>query len=224
MWIRCTCAVAILAACRHDHKRVTAPADDMVVIPARTFVGTALECAPGTTARRTPSATSNAQLEAPAFQIDRRLVTCEQFERCVSAGVCKHDDLMCVDGLISVRRKTATAYCQWRNAKLPSWNEWQLAIRGPEGWQYPTADKRPEYDFEEVGGTHVASTFGVEYRFNAKAPLNAELTRDDDCFGVPDTPDAPVMIGPVSGQTAIQLGETVRGEEMERGSFRCVRD
>lgn len=221
-WSCVACAVTTLAACHHDRKPVAPPPDDMLAIASRTYLGDSVGCPAGATTRRPLSETYKVQLQAPAYKIDRRLVTCEQFDSCVSAGVCKHDDVMCVDGLVSVRRKTAAPYCQWRNARLPTWIEWQLAIRGPDGWDYPTHDKHPEYDFEEVAGTRTTSALGVEYRFNAKVPLNAELTRDDDCLS--PAPDAPVVMGPVSGTTAIQLGETIDREGTERGSFRCVRD
>ena len=68
------------------------------------------------------------------FSIDRRPVTCEDFERCVSAQVCRRpgiwDNPSCHVGLATVSRSNAKAYFEWRQAELPSISQWHRAALG----------------------------------------------------------------------------------------------
>lgn len=225
----CASLAALVSGCS-SRRSVVPPPDDMIAIPAQTFVGDDTTCVAGTTSARPHSELFRVRLTITAFRIDRHLVTCAEFEQCVSAGACRHEneDMMkCQEGLAAAQRPPATAYCHWRNARLPSWNEWQLAIQGPDGWEYPTGHvHRPEFDYDsEPGGTRYTSPFGVEYLFNAKPFLGDELTRDDDCFSIsPDRNNSPVMVGPITGFTVGMIHESTDTDGSEHGAFRCVRD
>jgi formylglycine-generating enzyme required for sulfatase activity len=214
-------AMAVLAGCSRN--RPSPPADDMIAIPAQKFIGDDTDCPAGTVNRRSFDQWHHVALRAPAFRIDRRVVTCADFDRCVDAGACTHKLMKCKEGLAAAQRPAAEAYCKWRDAQLPSWNEWQLAIRGPDGWEYPTGhEKRPEFDAPETPeGTVYTSPEGVEYRFNARSFLGNELTRDDDCLET-----APGFFFPavISGFTIGMIYETMSKAGTERGLFRCVRE
>jgi len=223
--IRVSLALLLTSAC-HDRQPVARPPDDMIAVPAQTFVGDATRCITGTTTPQPVRERLKAQLTVPAFRIDRHPARCEDFTRCVGAGACKHEDVECENGLAVARRKAAAAYCGWRNARLPSWNEWQLAIRGPEGWDYPTREERDEYDYPaELGGTKYVSPLGIEYVFNAKVPLNQEATRDDDCWNPdPEREGSSLQIAPIFGFTHGKLHASLGSESLDRVAFRCVRD
>ena len=83
----------------------------------------------------------NEPLRVAGFSIDREVVTCPQYAECVAATACPPlGPMECSSGnkWASVGSNSALAYCRWRGARLPSYREWQRAIRGVEGDVYPT--------------------------------------------------------------------------------------
>lgn len=202
----------------------------MIAIAGQTFLGTDTDCAAGTTMQRGQNPLSPVRLTVAAFHIDRRVVTCDEFERCVDAGACTHKFGMmrCLAGIAAAQRPAAMDYCKWRNAQIPTWNEWQLAIRGPDACDYPTChEHRDEYDLYDSneGGIPTRSPMGVEYRWNGHAWLANEITRDDDCWDPNEGQgDGRLMVGPVSGYVSGMIHESVDKPGTDRGMFRCVRD
>jgi len=222
------CSFPLMATC--GHPKAQPPPDDMITFRGQSFVGDDFVCAPGTTTLRDSASIFRARVSVRDFTIDRRVVTCAEYERCVDAGVCSKAPavMKCLSGLAAVRRDGAAAYCSWRNAKLPSWYEWQLAVRGPDACEYPTChEHRPEYDSagSDEAGRPLVSPGGVEYRWDAHSWLANEATRDDDCWrSYPAEHPDWVSVGPVSGFTAGALHASVDNPNAGRASFRCVRD
>lgn len=78
----------------------------------------------------------------PAFAVDREPVTCNAYQACASEGRCPHQELSsCARPQRAiVDHDAAAAYCRQRGARLPTYLEWQRAVRGIGGDLYPTGD------------------------------------------------------------------------------------
>lgn len=70
----------------------------------------------------------------PSFKIDRRTVGCAQWRACVAAGACTEEKQTdCLDDLVLKRHSQAAELCRWRGGRLPTYVEWQRAVRGKSG-------------------------------------------------------------------------------------------
>lgn len=102
-----------------------------------------------------------------AFYMDVYEVTNARYKACVDAGGCTapglsnsytrdsyYGDAQYADyPVIYVEWNQATAYCEWRGARLPSEAEWEKAARGGlEGKQYPWGDEAPVCDKNASNG------------------------------------------------------------------------
>ena len=88
----------------------------------------------------------DSEYDVAAFQIDRRPVSCVDYEACIASGGCKaySSRSACSLERASVTSSEAAAYCKWRGVRLPEYNEWQRAIRGAEGRVYVTGNELVE--------------------------------------------------------------------------------
>jgi formylglycine-generating enzyme required for sulfatase activity len=86
-----------------------------------------------------------------AFYIDQYEVTNAQYRRCVEAGVCQvpncwwggstyDDEAKSNHPVICPTWDQAQAYCEWREARLPTEAEWEKAARSTDGRLYPWGD------------------------------------------------------------------------------------
>lgn len=91
------------------------------------------------------------------FYIDKYEITNAQYQRCVSAVVCKEPSLITdyaktihEDGknwykdkamgdypVVGLTWRQAVIYCRWIGEKLPTISEWEKAARGTDGRKYP---------------------------------------------------------------------------------------
>jgi formylglycine-generating enzyme required for sulfatase activity len=82
------------------------------------------------------------------FDIDRTEVTVAAYKRCVAAGACAPP---CFPGgdarydrpdfpVTHVRWDDAVDYCRWVGGRLPTEAEWELAAKGPAGFDFPWGD------------------------------------------------------------------------------------
>ncbi len=78
----------------------------------------------------------------PAFAIDHAPVPCNSYQACASEGRCPHQDgLLCKEHERAlVDHQAAEVYCKQRGARLPTYLEWQRAVRGIRGDVYPRGD------------------------------------------------------------------------------------
>lgn len=115
--------------------------EDLVTIPGGPFRGRNPACPkPGLAAANAwEDKRPDESLSVAAFSIDRRVATCADYNACVAAGSCGPlREIECSDGKAAVSGAKALDYCRWRGARLPSYREWQRAIRGVDGDQFPT--------------------------------------------------------------------------------------
>jgi formylglycine-generating enzyme required for sulfatase activity len=112
----------------------------MVSIPAGKSRGRIPKCdhAPAVSATEEP--VDDSGYDVAAFEIDRRPVSCVDYEACMASGGCKaySSRSACSLDRASVTSTEAATYCKWRGARLPEYNEWQRAVRGAEGRVYVT--------------------------------------------------------------------------------------
>jgi formylglycine-generating enzyme required for sulfatase activity len=98
------------------------------------------------------------RVAVPAFSIDRREVTFEEYGRCAAAGACAPLDLpacetLGVEGLpsaaalagprlpvVCVSEAMAAAYCAWARGALPTEAQWERAAEGDVERLFPWGD------------------------------------------------------------------------------------
>ncbi len=116
--------------------------EDMVAIPGGPFVGRNPACPKPGLASEDPNLDQRPDepLRVAGFSIDRKVATCPQYAECVAAAACPpFGPLECIeDTWAVVGIDSALSYCRWRGARLPSYREWQRAIRGVDGDVFPT--------------------------------------------------------------------------------------
>ncbi len=107
---------------------------EMVQVPAGCFLM-------GSIFAQDEQPTHTVCFEAP-FWIDRYEVTRAQYADCVLAEVCTEPpstmaSFSDAQPVNAVTWDQADAYCQWRDARLPTEAEWEYAARGPLSMVYP---------------------------------------------------------------------------------------
>lgn len=164
------------------------PESDLVQFAAGAFKGRERRCKLGSLKRNFPGYDRDPDhqpIAVDAFAIDRRLVSCIDFDRCIESGRCAGNERLsaapkqgvnrCDDGLASVSHEAALEYCRWRDMDLPTLYEWQRALRGLDGWRSPIA---PEYDPAKFHVPELSTPEGVVF---SVATRPAEWLRDQDC-------------------------------------------
>lgn len=136
-------AITTLVACKSDRPDplVTPPTLDLVTIEAGPAAVHTVGCPPDG-----PLANDGVvrRVSLSAFAIAREPVTCEELTKCRRAGVCGSIALTCTTGFAFERHEDAEKYCRWVGGRLPSYAEWQRAIRGAEGSTYLGGSSRIE--------------------------------------------------------------------------------
>jgi hypothetical protein len=171
---------------------------EAVTVLGGEFLGADKWCFEGTTTLKRPERTTLADhvpQKISTFSIDRSVTSCNDLKVCVDAGVCAPTHRPCEADVATVPYEVARQFCAWRQMHLPSYAQWQRAIRGKAGWTFPsgdTWDKSHRTDDEDpLRGRRYTSPEGVEYFVGADGgPLSSEFLGDDDC--VPEDSPADV--------------------------------
>lgn len=165
------------------------------------------------------------RVRIPAFNIQRSTVTCSQLGQCVRMGACEvHRGMStCREGVAVVPLDVAIDFCRWKGGTLPTYAQWQRAVRGLNGAVYPVGSKegarsecqRPSSTSDLMPRCVHESPDGVE--FATSNGNEGEWTSDVDCV----QSDTPSKFAPLEAD----LG----GNELDhvslfddRAEFRCV--
>jgi formylglycine-generating enzyme required for sulfatase activity len=207
-------------------------------IPDGTFVGSRTRCTES--GGLDPARAAKAWLEdgetmyLPAFRIDRKPMTCGQWAACVEARGCvPANDAEKICGYLGepamqVTLGSAAQFCKWRGGTLPSYPQWQRAIRGTRGQQYPMGwiwDDNGKCIEPTVGDNRYPRCEHTSRDDVVTGVLNRtyEWTRDVHCVG-------PIGIERTPYPVAVDLREATldrlarRIEPNQLGEFRCVYD
>ncbi len=227
MWKTLTTIVLVTGCSRVDHTgegKHQRPA--AVSIPGGDFLATRAPCLP--TPKPDPSYDPTDTIQSvKGFEIDREVTSCAAYQKCVDAGACQpltnpRSELvwnLCDHGVIAVAQADrATAYCTWLGGRLPSFLEWQRAIRGSKPVYVERSCEHETYEQTEphtVSRCEHRSPDGVT--FAKPSPNSNEWTSERDCWG-----DRLIR-----GPAAVSLGGSLNQLRVVQdvgAEFRCVYD
>ena len=156
----------------------------------------------------------------PAFRIDKRPISCKEYELCAAERSCSalYDrDTECDYGYIVVRYEQATSYCLWRRAALPTHSQWVAATiaatTASEAREHMQPHTRCEArERNEAWACEQTSTRGVVFGLDSVGEWARNTCLDDHQQPIP---------------FEINLGRGVIGENVARSAwdlaeFRCV--
>ncbi len=151
------------------------------------------------------SAAPSHRVEVASFCLDRREVTVAQFHRCSDPGECKRafpkshwtvaEDESKVEATVfsslcneartgvddhpinCVTWAQASAYCQFRGARLPTEAEWERAARGGDGRMFPWGDEAPSPERLNACGSECLAWFR-----RSKIGLDAAMFPASDAY------------------------------------------
>jgi parallel beta-helix repeat protein len=102
-----------------------------------------------------------------SYWIDQTEVTNSMYSACVEAGVCQAPQNRYIGGteyygitdyfdypILNVSWDSASTYCQWAGARLPTDAEWEKAARGVDGRPYPWGDTTPSCSLANFAGIY----------------------------------------------------------------------
>ena len=120
------------------------------------------------------------EVELSAFQIDKHVATAADYGACVHAHGCpdggfsymQPDDVTAFglaptedipENHVQLGLQAASAYCAWRGMRVPTYAEWQAAVRGPQGLRHGSCDRiaRPPRHILSLDDCRFTSPFGV---------------------------------------------------------------
>jgi formylglycine-generating enzyme required for sulfatase activity len=236
-----TAACCSISARRSSEVAVRELVNDMVLIGA----GTSIVGCDNTDPACPADAQPRRSIEHEAFWIDRYEVSEADYAMCAAAGFCtdpEGDDRK--SPAIARHPDAARAYCRWRDARLPTVVEWEVAARGSDGRRFPWGDAPPDctlayfsdcvpiqpHAFNPVMpppyriGSHPRGTSpaGVEDLAGGVGEWNECEVGGSDCIGVVRG----IEHYGVFGLYAYARHVVERGAVLDFGAvgFRCVRD
>lgn len=191
-----------------DKNKVThhLPSEVMAVIPGGGYLATAPLLAPGEKCngemRRQldklvdlGQVWPQAKQKVAGFAIDKQVVSCRDYLECIRQKGCKpdkyesyetllkNDSSICRNDEACVPVDQAEAYCAWRGRQLPTFVQWQVAVRGAAGDGTVDAQCRQR---GYAADCQVVSSFGVlvSESMGSLYDDHEEITRSLDCFPV----------------------------------------
>ena len=147
------------------------------------------------------------------FKIDRNPASCDDYQKCIEAGVCTTGlATSCPFGVADVSIENAERYCHWRGAQLPSFEQWQLAIRGFAVTWFEEDDL---FDCRGRVGSRCsfAAQSGAIVHVQDDGKFHLEWVREQLCIDNHRVP---------AGALTSQLGEFGQIMFDDHGEFRCV--
>ena len=202
--------------------------EDLATVPAGTYVAKALHMPSDGTC--TAQIAGGAEVDnwkderqkVEGFAIDKRVASCADFMLCVDQGGCvvTKNDFRCEsDGTAVAYWSTAEAYCAWRKQRLPTYLEWQAAVRGPTGITTPNCSGSGS---NAESGCVTTSPFGVVAI--VAGVLDLEFTRSSECWSNANAEPDKSVVGISLMEKSFSALMPVSSSRPSHGSFRCARD
>lgn len=136
------------------------------------------------------TAAGAATVRIRTLEVDRTEVTAASYRACVEADVCKpprreaialggdcnfDDPARASHPMNCVSVAEAIAYCEWRDARLPTTNEWRYLAHGSASRPYPWGDAPPEASRLNACGRECEETSSLGYDDGARgtAPVGS---------------------------------------------------
>jgi len=165
------------------------------------------------------------------FYIDKFEVTNQDYQKCVSTGVCNQTQQKSGfdapdQPVVFVNQDDARTYCQWAGKRLPKEEEWLMAAQGTGSRTYPWGNQSPDCDLANYSKCKVGRTLPVGSKPAGASPYGA-LDMAGNVYEWVEEKVTPRGGSWYNSPKFLKITDHdgyVPGNRFSTGGFRCARD